>query len=137
VLHRYSLEAKTLSNLFYLGLTTLRNTRTLGEEYCDILHVESPGQQSPSLPRRVGFVATTVLLPYVLAKSLPKLRAKLRRKLAATASNPAAKQSAVKKYILDNLDTLTSTENLLAVHLGLFYFTGAYYHISKRLWGLR
>jgi peroxin-10 len=137
VLHQYSLEAKTLSNLLYLGLTTFRNMRTLGEEYCDILHVKSPGQQSPSLPRRAGFVATTVLLPYVLAKSLPKLRAKLRRKLATAASNPAAKQSAVKKYILDNLDTLTSTENLLAVHLGVFYFTGAYYHISKRLWGLR
>jgi len=44
----YSLEAKTFAELLYLGLTTLRNSRTLGEEYCDILHVEE-GQRAPGL----------------------------------------------------------------------------------------
>jgi peroxin-10 len=42
-----------------------------------------------------------------------------------------------KAYLLANLDALTSPGNLLAVHLGVFYFSGAYYSVAKRLWGLR
>jgi peroxin-10 len=49
IVHKYSLEAKTLAELLYLGLTTLRNTRTLGEEYCDIVQVSSNGQRAPRL----------------------------------------------------------------------------------------
>ncbi|RPA93977.1 hypothetical protein L873DRAFT_1830480 [Choiromyces venosus 120613-1] len=102
ILHKYSLEAKTFADLLYLSLTTLRNARTLGEEYCDILH-------------------------------------KLQSSLSAQQSDlkPSTYTTRMKTYLLENLDTLTSSENLLAVHLGLFYFTGAYYHLSKRLWGLR
>src|SRR5690606_1070816 len=40
-------------------------------------------------------------------------------------------------YILENLDALTGMEGLAALHLGLFYFSGAYYHVAKRVWGLR
>ena len=43
----------------------------------------------------------------------------------------------MKKYFLENLDPLTSPDTALAVHLGVFYFWGSYYHLSKRLWGLR
>ncbi|CCX32313.1 Pex12 amino terminal region-domain-containing protein [Pyronema domesticum] len=124
LLHAYSAELKTVSSLLYLSLTTLRNTRTLGEEYCDILYTPS------TLNQRAGWVATSVIGQYVLTKSLPKIRAKLRRKLTGT-------KSTVGKYVLEHLDTLFSPENILAVHLGVFYFSGNYYHLSKRLWGLR
>jgi len=53
ILHKYSLEAKTFAELLYLGLTTLRNSRTLGEEYCDILHV-GERQEAPGL--EVGYL---------------------------------------------------------------------------------
>jgi peroxin-10 len=43
----------------------------------------------------------------------------------------------IRTYILDHLDSLTSLSPIFAVNLAAFYFTGAYYHISKRLWGLR
>lgn len=38
---------------------------------------------------------------------------------------------------MENLDSLTSPENILALHLGVFYFSGAYYHLTKRAFGLR
>ena len=89
------------------------------------------------MQRRTGFILTTVLVPYILTKSLPKLRTKLRALLAPRPNAKPTLVSATKAYLLQHLDTLTSADNILAVHLGLFYFTGAYYHLSKRLWGLR
>lgn len=49
ILHQYSSEAKAFADLLYMSLTTLRGSRTLGEEYCDIVHVESESQRLPSL----------------------------------------------------------------------------------------
>ena len=40
-------------------------------------------------------------------------------------------------YVYQNLDTVTSPSPIYAVSLALFYFTGAYYQLSKRVWGLR
>lgn len=130
-LHKYTLESKVLAELLYLSLTTLRNTRTLGEEYCDILQVETDTLGAPSAGRRCGYILTTVLFPYLVTRAFPKLRTRLREKLSP--SEPGR----WKTYLLDNLDTLTSTTSVLAVHLGLFYFSGAYYNLGKRLWGLR
>lgn len=144
ILHKYALETKTLADILYLTLTTLRGARTLGEEYCDILHVESKTLRLPGIKRRAGFILTTILVPFFLTKALPRFRSRIRQKLQrATMQGNAGKPGQdsagmkVKKYLLENLDTLTSTESLLAVHLGMFYFTGAYYHLSKRIWGLR
>jgi len=143
ILHKYSLETKTFTDLLYLSLTTLRNARTLGEEYCDILHVESSTSKLPALRCRLGFILTTILVPYFMTKSLPPLRSRLRQKLQSSLSvqqsdpKPSTYAATIKTYLLENLDTLASSENLLAVHLGLFYFTGAYYHLSKRIWGIR
>lgn len=148
ILHKYTLETKTIADILYLTLTTLRGARTLGEEYCDILHVESSTLRLPGLKRRLGFILTTILIPYALIKSLPRFRSRLRQKLQSSVTpGPTNGEKPtqttdpisikIKKYLLEHLDTLASTENLLAVHLGMFYFTGAYYHLSKRIWGLR
>ncbi|KAL0631553.1 peroxisome biogenesis factor 10 [Maublancomyces gigas] len=146
ILHKYTLETKTIADILYLSLTTLRSARTLGEEYCDILHVESSTLRLPNLKRRLGFILTTILIPYVLTKSLPRFRSRLRQRLQASLAPPPANgekpgplsiSKKFQSYLLENLDTITSSENLLAVHLGMFYFTGAYYHLSKRIWGLR
>lgn len=43
----------------------------------------------------------------------------------------------MQEYVLKHLDTLTSLSPIYAVSLIAFYFTGSYYHISKRLTSLR
>lgn len=73
-----------------------------------------------------------MLVPYIFARSLPKLRARLRRWLVAK-----QQQSAAAKYLLNRLEAATTADTLLALHLGIFYFSGAYYHLAKRLFGLR
>lgn len=139
--HTHTSEARTFTELLYLGLTTLIGNRTLGEEYCDIIQIEADTLRLPSIYRRAGYILSSILLPYGLARLLPALRQRVRRKLESTlrrnAKRPSSLSSRVRAYILSHIDTLTSPSPVYAVSLATFYFSGAYYHLGKRLFGLR
>ena len=142
--HRWDSEARTFTELLYLGLTTFIGNRTLGEEYCDIYQVESANQKLPAVGRRSGYILSAVLLPFALGKLVPKLRARIRLRLENSISRiPKSSKGSVRyrlhSYMLENLHTLTSisTSPIYAISLAVFYFTGSYYHLSKRLFGLR
>ena len=142
--HTYVSETRTLADLLYLGLTTLVGNRTLGEEYCDIVQVEDDTLRLPSVCRRSGYILSSILVPYGLNKILPAFRKRIRMKLELslkkTGNQKAGASPTLRKlqsYILANLDTITSPAPLYAVSLAVFYFSGAYYHIGKRLLGLR
>lgn len=156
--HTYTSETRVAGELLYLGLTTLIGNRTLGEEYCDIIQVEGAKGQLPTLGRRAGYILSCILGPYLLGRILPAFRKRIRAKLqanlkkyarqqtkaqqhakengkAATTSTPLAAR--IQDYILQNLDTITSPSPIYALSLATFYFSGSYYHLSKRLWNLR
>lgn len=142
--HRWDSEARTFTELLYLGLTTLIGNRTLGEEYCDIYQVENDVQRLPAIGRRAGYILSAVLLPYTLGKILPKLRSRIRLRLENNlARTPKSSRDTIRYriqyYLLENMSSLTSisTSPIYAVSLAIFYFTGSYYHLSKRLFGLR
>ena len=161
--HAWASEARTLADVLYLSLTTLIGNRTLGEEYCDLVQVEEPsslpflrddasdattGPRLPSITRRAGYIATSILLPYLTSRLLPSVRSSLRRRLqdgltqltrqgkGSTNARPSLSYR-VQRYLLAHLSELTSGAHLQAVMLAAFYFTGAYYSFSKRLFGLR
>jgi peroxin-10 len=139
-IHNYTSETRTFTELLYLACTTLIGNRTLGEEYCDIIQIESGTLRLPSIVRRSGYILSTVVLPYVLAKILPGIRARIRSRLEGSLDSDTKKDSLgrkLKAYIMENLSTLTSPSPIYAFGLSIFYFSGAYYHISKRLVGLR
>ncbi|KAK5122363.1 hypothetical protein LTR85_003947 [Meristemomyces frigidus] len=149
--HNWTNEARTFTELLYLGLTTFVGNRTLGEEYCDIVHTEDDTRRLPSITRRSGYILSSVLLPYALTRFLPAFRRRLRAKLEASlrtshrrrASSPTrSKQSPttvyqLQEYVLKHLDSITSPAPVYALSLAVFYFTGAYYQLSKRVFGLR
>ncbi|KAI0404241.1 Pex12 amino terminal region-domain-containing protein [Xylaria palmicola] len=124
------------------------------------------GRRLPSIQRRAAYIAGSILLPYGLARLLPALRARIRARLqrnlaraearAAQPSSPpppGAKPSNLKggkgrpatqawsyrlqAYLLAHLSTLTSPAPVHALSLALFYFSGSYYELAKRLTGLR
>jgi len=173
--HTWAAESRTLADLLYLSLTTLIGNRTLGEEYCDLVQVEEPsilqqlktldnppsetgtatpkstnpsGPRLPSITRRAGYIATSVLLPYLINRLLPSIRAAIRRRLqdrlarltrqgkGSTNTTPGTSYR-LQRYLLAHLSTLTSGAHFHAIALATFYFTGAYYSLSKRLLGLR
>ncbi|KAI1487435.1 Pex12 amino terminal region-domain-containing protein [Biscogniauxia mediterranea] len=115
------------------------------------------GGSLPALPRRAAYIAGSILLPYGLSRVLPSIRARIRARLQrnlarATAtsdsksSNSQQQQQKKRKktwsyrlqaYALANLSTLTSPAPVHALSLALFYFSGSYYELAKRLTGLR
>ena len=147
--HTYVSETRVLGELLYLGLTSLIGNRTLGEEYTDIVHVESESGRLPALGRRAGYILACVLGPYWLGRALPALRRRVRAKLEANLRWHARQQMKegestrrplamrLQSYLLQNLDTITSPSPIYALSLATFYFSGSYYHLSKRLLGLR
>ncbi|KAG8164719.1 hypothetical protein KVR01_004994 [Diaporthe batatas] len=151
--HAWANESRTAADLLYLCLTTLIGNRTLGEEYCDLIQVEEPdkttaapgGPRLPSIGRRSGLIALSVLVPYALGRLLPAVRSRLRSRLEARLAHlqrrhRAAHNSAeyrAGRYVLAHLAGLTSGAHVHAAVLATFYFTGAYYSLSKRLTGLR
>ena len=157
ILHNYANATRTAADLIYLGLTTLLGNRTLGEEYCDILQVEGDsGSKLPHPKLRAALLALHILLPYGLGRILPVLRRKLHAMLERSllrmqeretrnAGKPSYQRlkrlrqlfRAVQQYTLKHIDALTSPAPIYALSLATFYFSGAYYHLSKRVLNLR
>lgn len=160
--HTYSDAIKHLTELLYLSLTTGIGNRTLGEEYCDLVQLEDDSLRLPAIARRVGYILSSILVPWWLQRLLPALRQRVRAKLEKSIArqqfraaqqqlsqppklgNKAAKQSKpfftklrIQQYILDHLDSITSLSPVYALSIATFYFTGSYYHLSKRIWRLR
>ncbi|KAL2860879.1 ubiquitin-protein ligase peroxin 10 [Aspergillus lucknowensis] len=158
--HAHSDAIQHLTELLYFSLTTLIGNRTLGEEYCDLVQLEDDTLRLPSITRRVGYILSSILVPWTLRRILPlfrqRLRAKLERSIArqqlkapqtketirSSPNNKPKKQAFVtklriQKYILEHLDSITSLSPIYALSIATFYFTGSYYHLSKRFWGLR
>ncbi|KAK4181266.1 Pex12 amino terminal region-domain-containing protein [Triangularia setosa] len=110
---------------------------------------DEPGPLLPSIGRRAGFIATSTLTPYLLSLLLPKLRSSLRRLLTTrltsltargldtTKTGQSTSEARILRYVLTHLSSLTNPAHIHAVTLATFYFTGAYYSLSKRLFGLR
>ncbi|KAF4874617.1 Peroxisome biogenesis factor 10 [Colletotrichum siamense] len=156
-LHRLLLGARSahsatslhrlLADTLYLALTTLPGNRTLGEEYCDLVQLHVPpsdpsAAELPALPRRASYIATSVLLPYALGRLLPSVRARIRAALQSSLpkgqhQTPGTTRQKLAAYILANLPSLTSAAPLHAATLAVFYFTGTYYELAKRLLGFR
>ena len=137
--HAHDTALQSLSSLFYLSLTTLLGNRTLGEEYCGIHQTESSTSKLPSIERRSGYILSVVLLPYLLNRSLPSIRARIKQRLEhrllkTPTDTPSYK---AQTYLLENLNAATSLAPIYALTLTAFYFSGTYYHLSKRLFGLR
>ncbi|PHH61534.1 hypothetical protein CDD81_271 [Ophiocordyceps australis] len=144
--HALSPELRSLAALVYLGLTTLPGNRTLGEEYCDLVQVctrHGPARL-PSMACRAAYLALAVIVPYFASRALPLLRSRIRAmidrglaRLARTSKPTACLEARILRYLDHHLALLTSPASLQAVTLALFYFSGTYYELSKRLLSLR
>ncbi|KAI1098210.1 Pex12 amino terminal region-domain-containing protein [Jackrogersella minutella] len=151
--HAWAAESRTLADLLYLCLTTLLGNRTLGEEYCGLVQVEAVSGALPAISKRAAYIAGSILAPYSIARLLPKIRARIRARLqknlglaggSSDDGNTLAQLKArrtwsyrFQSYLLANLSSITSEAPVHAASLALFYFSGSYYELAKRVVGLR
>ncbi|KAJ1856450.1 peroxisome biogenesis factor 10 [Coemansia sp. RSA 1822] len=118
------------SSALYYGLTTLAGVPTLGEEYCGILQIDSH-KLYPTLGRRVLLVFLHSMGGLMAGRVLRGVRLWMqRRRLRQGESRPQWIERALEQ-------TSGWAQKLSMAHLAVFYFTGAYYNLAKRLSGIR
>ena len=138
----HATETRTFAALLYLGCTTLLGNRTLGEEYCDIVQIETAKRLLPSTRRRASYILLSVLLPYTVSRLTPRIHQFLDSKPASATGAPIERSKlydwhCLMRYVLLSVESTVSPSLLSSVSLAAFYLNGAYYHLSKRVLGLR
>jgi peroxin-10 len=121
-----------LAKFLYYGFTSVPGFQTLGEEYTGMIQIDKTSKNVPSKLLRISMIMLScggeVLVFYLLnrleehLKSLPRathLRPEIRTKLLSYVG--------IIKVLIPYLHRL---------HKGIFYLSGNYYHISKRLTGI-
>ncbi|KAM6313030.1 peroxisome biogenesis factor 10 [Podargus strigoides] len=151
-------ELELLSDVAYFVLTTLSGYQTLGEEYVNIVQVDSTKKRVPSLLRRASFISLHTLVPYCLEKGLLHLEHELQAEVdesGTSQSNPAlgpASRTLIRNWIRKQVGELTEQQKktvlqivhvlkqcipfLHRLHLAVFYIRGTFYHLSKRIAGI-
>ena len=115
-------EISIAVKLLYLSLTTLIGNKTLGEEYVDLIYVNKKGNRLVQRYRKLLFILSYTLGPYLASRLLKRWN-----KEATNIEEDTNKHFSWKDI----------SNTLLNIHLIIFYFKGAYYDVSKRVFGMR
>ncbi|RZF44541.1 hypothetical protein LSTR_LSTR002314 [Laodelphax striatellus] len=128
--YRNSLSA--LSNLIYFGSTTLSGLQTLGEEYTGILQFDSEKSNIPALKIRILMVLLSSFGQKLVLTALQKVEnsdcLKDGGELRPEAQLQVLRVVAWLKLFIPILERL---------HKAVFYWTGFYCQLSKRLTGVQ
>lgn len=132
---RYQSELQLIAELIYFGFTTIYGNQTLGEEYCNSVLVrqsERPYVAAHFVRRLIG-ILLQIGGAYTLRKWMLWLNTRIDARdlpfnLTENNYHTLAKVTALCETVVSFLSQF---------HLALFYTHGAFYHIAKRLTGLR
>ncbi|XP_069774668.1 peroxisome biogenesis factor 10 [Narcine bancroftii] len=144
-------EIELLAELAYFSLTTFAGYQTLGEEYVNIIQVDSSGRQVPSRSRRAALIVLHTCVPYLLDRGLNRLELYLQTEsegFQTSQSRWAPAQPRVSRWLQRMVSALTDQQKkallqgisilrqvvsfLYRLHLSIFYLNGAFYHVAKR-----
>jgi peroxin-10 len=135
-------ELNLLSDLSYFGVTTAVGQQTLGEEYCDIIQIENRRTLPLVAEERIFLILFHVLIPYSLNK-LNSWASSLQRTEGienhpSNAPNPGILTEQRRRLLAKVIPRAISFLAILKrVHVALFFFSGEFYHLSKRLLNIR
>lgn len=136
-----------LSKLLYYGSIMIfsKDKRTLGEEYANIMMIDSKEKALPSLNTRIAYLIAFSLYPSILERIQAKLKEKIELELE-TKSNfnkqemknetsfpfPALLSTLPLSMLMELIQNV-----LIPLHTSLFYLNGRYSDWTRRLFGLR
>ncbi|XP_009072466.1 PREDICTED: peroxisome biogenesis factor 10, partial [Acanthisitta chloris] len=150
-------EVELLSDVAYFVLTTLSGYQTLGEEYVSIVQVDSSKKKIPSLLRRAVFISLHTVVPYCLEKALLHLEHELQvegddSRTSQSTPGLGPSRSLWRSWVQRQVGELTEQQKKAAsqvvymlkqsipvlhrLHLAVFYISGTFYHLSKRVTGI-
>ncbi|XP_052223707.1 peroxisome biogenesis factor 10-like isoform X6 [Dreissena polymorpha] len=125
-------ELDLAADLGYFCLTTLSGFQTIGEEYVNIIQVDSSRRHVPSILRRLTMVLFHVLIPYTVRKGLDWLERRLQSH--GLQEVPIATREFLLKCIPIARDLVLYTHRL---HMAVFYMQGMFYQLAKRFNGVQ
>lgn len=121
------------TDLLYAALTTLSLRQTLGEEYTGLLQVNASRTGLPSVLSRYCSVFFHCCGPLVFTLSQRLLQTSLRSGWLSTFLRPELSAT-----LLRHAATVRYAATFIQqAHLAVFYLQGIYYHLAKRLAGIR
>uniref|UniRef100_A0A1I7TWN5 tryptophan--tRNA ligase n=1 Tax=Caenorhabditis tropicalis TaxID=1561998 RepID=A0A1I7TWN5_9PELO len=131
---------KTISSVLYYSSTVVIGNQTLGEEYVHLFESDGLQRVVPSIPSRLSFV--------FLHSVFPLISNYLIQKAESTLIHPSTDQflgirirdnRKARQSFLDVFHWLRTTlfPQLQRAHIAVFYITGAYYSIARRVTGIR
>lgn len=126
--HKWVLEPA--SRLLYYLATTGSDLQTLGEEYTGIIQVGVGARRIPSRADRMLMIFLQTFGPHVFKFLLKKIQHSLQQECERRGSSTKKMDK-----IFTSLDYLLGY--LDKINICLFYFHGTFYHLSKRLTGIR
>ncbi|CAI5446610.1 unnamed protein product [Caenorhabditis angaria] len=131
---------RTISQSLYYSNTILAGNQTLGEEYVHLFESSGLSRFSPSFPTRFSFIFLHSILPQITNHLLQK--AELRLNHPSTTSFLGVqiqKNAKARKTFIDLVTWTKSTflPNFQRCHVALFYITGSYYNLARRVTGIR
>nr|XP_034313288.1 peroxisome biogenesis factor 10 [Crassostrea gigas] len=125
---RWKNEVDRLAEVTYFFLTTVAGYQTVGEEYVNIIQIDTHRRNIPSKLKRLVLVSLHVFGPYAVGRFLGWVEKKFK------SGDWDSVPQETREFILKSLPVLQQALSLLQrFHLALFYLRGVFYHIAKRL----
>ncbi|CEM25361.1 unnamed protein product [Vitrella brassicaformis CCMP3155] len=119
---RWKRELVLVGDMLYFVATAVMASRTLGEEYCDLMQVSSDSKESASSRRRLVGVLLRFVPVYLLGKMIGLTRR--RRRLSRW------------HHLLAEINDAV-LPNVWRLHLGWFFLRGHFLHVDKRFVSIR
>ncbi|CDK24859.1 unnamed protein product [Kuraishia capsulata CBS 1993] len=135
MVHTHPEEITVGAKALYLALTTLLGSKTLGEEYTDLIYVSRNKKRIPKVLTRLTFILSYTVLPYYISRWLRRVQLREEKE-----EDEKTATSKVKRRLLGFFKAVSyvkAVDVLLNIHIAIFYFYGSYYNFSKRLLGMR
>lgn len=130
---KYREVSRILTSALYQVLTTLSNLQTLGEEYTGLVQIGLTGKSLPSKQMQILMIVLNTCGEKILIDFLKQLEKYLQNLPDDHPMRPEARI----QLINASMTLRESLPFLHRVHRTIFYLHGNYYHISKRLTGIR
>ena len=127
---RYKWACEPVCRLLYYLVTTGSELQTLGEEYTGIIQVRAGAKRIPTRAARMLMIFLQTFGPHVCKFLLKKIQHWFQQEgeRRGSSTNKIDRIFTNLDYLLGYLDKL---------NICLFYFQGTFYHLSKRLTGIR
>lgn len=124
---------EAIAKFLYYGFTTVPGFQTLGEEYTGMIQIDKTSRNVPSKMLRISMIILNCGGEIFLLHFLSRLEKHLKLPSSATQLRPE-----IQTKLLSYIGVIKGLiPYIYRLHKGIFYLNGNYYHLAKRLTGIK